>query len=270
MNRSCTLVVGKGAGQRGSGVVVTSELREGQSGLNAYILCSTPRTGSTLLCELLTSTRVAGTPHSYFRSQDMATRASEWGLLDRGTFEYTAYLDAVRNRTATPNGIVGLRVMWGTLDEILGELRGHDDDRSDVAVLEAALGRLRFVHLYRHDVVGQAISLYRAEQTDYWHSTQPQEPKQAAAYDFREISERVDSLRNDHAAWREWFRSEDITQLSVSYEELDAEPVRTAAQVLEHLGLPTAVHTMSAPSRKLADETTRQWRERFVNESGAS
>ena len=156
------------------------------------------------------------------------------------------------------------------LDEILGELRGNDDDRSDVAVLEAALGRLRFVHLYRHDVVGQAISLYRAEQTDYWHSTQPQEPKQTAAYDFQEISERVDSLRNDQAAWREWFRSEDITPLSVSYEELDAEPVRTAAQVLEYLGLPTAGHAMSAPSKKLADETIRQWRESFVNESGDS
>ena len=249
---------------------MTNEPREGQSGLNAYILCSTPRTGSTLLCELLTSTRVAGTPHSYFRSQDMATRASEWGLLDRGTFKYTDYLDAFRNRTATPNGVVGLRVMWGTLDEILRELRSNDDDRSDVAVLEAAFGRLRFVHLNRHDVVGQAISLYRAEQTDYWHSTQPQEPKQAAAYDFQEISERVDSLRNDDAAWRDWFRSEDIAPLSVSYEELDAEPVRTAGQVLEYLGLPTAGHAMSAPSRKLADETTRQWRERFVNESGAS
>ena len=179
-------------------------------------------------------------------------------------------MDAVRNRTATPNGIVGLRVMWGTLDEILGELRGHDDDRSDEAVLEAALGRVAFVHLHRHDVVGQAISLYRAEQTDYWHSTQPQERKRTAAYDFREISERVDSLGNDHAAWREWFRSEDITPLSVSYEELDAESVRTATQVLEHLGLPTAGRAMSAPSQKLADETTRQWRERFVNESGAS
>ena len=200
----------------------------------------------------------------------MATRASEWGLLGRGTLEYAAYLDAVRNRTATPNGVVGLRVMWGTLDEILGELRSNDDDRSDVAVLEAAFGRLRFVHLNRHDVVGQAISLYRAEQTDYWHITQPQEPKQAAAYDFQEISERVDSLRNDDAAWRDWFRSEDIAPLSVSYEELDAEPVRTAGQVLEYLGLPTAGHAMSAPSRKLADETTRRWRERFVNESSAS
>ena len=38
----------------------------------------------------------------------------------------------------------------------------------------------------------------------------------------------------------------------------------------DYLGLPTASHAMSAPSRKLADETTRQWRERFVNERGAS
>ena len=237
--------------------------------MNAYFLCSTPRSGSTLLCELLTSTGVAGTPHSYFRSQDMATRASKWGLLDRGTFDYAAYLDAVRNRTVTANGVVGLRVMWGTLDDILGELRGNDDDRSDVAVLEAAFGRLRFVHLNRHDVIGQAISLYRAEQTGYWHSTQPEKPQRAVAYDFDEISKRVDTLRKDDAAWRDWFRSEDVTPLSVSYEDLDAEPTRTAAQVLQYLGLPIAGHAMSAPNQKLADATTRLWRERFVSESSA-
>ena len=36
---------------------------------NSYIICSTPRTGSTLLCSLLRATNVAGIPESYFRSQ---------------------------------------------------------------------------------------------------------------------------------------------------------------------------------------------------------
>jgi hypothetical protein len=37
---------------------------------SSYLLCGTPRTRSTLLCGLLTSTGVAGCPESYFRQPD--------------------------------------------------------------------------------------------------------------------------------------------------------------------------------------------------------
>lgn len=35
-----------------------------------YILCATPRTGSTYLCSLLKSSGVAGVPESYRRRRD--------------------------------------------------------------------------------------------------------------------------------------------------------------------------------------------------------
>jgi len=37
------------------------------SSINAYLICGTPRTGSTLLCDLLRATGIAGRPESYFR-----------------------------------------------------------------------------------------------------------------------------------------------------------------------------------------------------------
>jgi len=50
------------------------------STIDAYLICGTPRTGSTLLSDLLRSTGVAGRPDSYFRLQDQLAWAERWHL----------------------------------------------------------------------------------------------------------------------------------------------------------------------------------------------
>lgn len=44
------------------------------------ILCGTPRSGSTLLCGLLTAAGRMGAPDSFFRRQILTWWAQEWGL----------------------------------------------------------------------------------------------------------------------------------------------------------------------------------------------
>ncbi|HEX6473857.1 MAG TPA: Stf0 family sulfotransferase, partial [Candidatus Limnocylindria bacterium] len=64
----------------------------------SYLLCGTPRTGSTLLCGLLTSTGVAGRPESYFRQPDEHARARRLGVpvAGDGSFDYRRFVRAVR------------------------------------------------------------------------------------------------------------------------------------------------------------------------------
>ena len=50
---------------------------EGSGMFDAYIICGTPRTGSTLLCKLLASTGTSGDPHSFYRRQDLPEWAEE-------------------------------------------------------------------------------------------------------------------------------------------------------------------------------------------------
>src|SRR5205814_9813031 len=59
-------------------VSVTVSASVDSSGIDAYLLCGTPRTGSTLLCGLLRSTDVAGRPESYFRLPDEQAWADRW------------------------------------------------------------------------------------------------------------------------------------------------------------------------------------------------
>jgi hypothetical protein len=92
--------------------------------------------------------------------------------------------------------------MWGTMERIVDGL-DESPPRRDLDVLVDALGPLRMVHLGRDDVVGQAVSWARAEQTGYW-----QEGDRSAAlarFDFGQVADLVRTIREHNAAWSTWF-----------------------------------------------------------------
>lgn len=87
--------------------------------LDAYFICATPRTGSSLLCGLLASTGVAGRPESYFRTEDQPVWAARWGIADPcGRGDYGEFLRCARLEGTTENGVFAARVMWGTLGNL--------------------------------------------------------------------------------------------------------------------------------------------------------
>ena len=135
---------------------------------SGYILCATPRTGSTLLCSLLSSTDVLGRPESYFREPDEVAWARRFALPTAGqrARNYEALVQAVRAFATAANGVFAARVMWGSIERMVLGLE-KPADQTDLAMLEGALGRLTFVHLTRRDVAAQAVSWARAEQTGY-------------------------------------------------------------------------------------------------------
>ena len=86
----------------------------------SYIICTTPRSGSTLLCKLLASTSKAGDPHSFYhRAEYMREWAAKWGLPDPETVSRrdfdVAYLAAAvaAGKGGTP--IFGMRLQQGYL-----------------------------------------------------------------------------------------------------------------------------------------------------------
>src|SRR5882757_2118397 len=97
----------------------------------SYLVCATPRSGSTLLCEALNSTGVAGVaeeyfealrqtghprrPQEYFKGVDDPTIAEHLGEYaradDTGTDplwsrkDYEPYFESVLEKGTTPNGV---------------------------------------------------------------------------------------------------------------------------------------------------------------------
>ena len=221
-----------------------------------------------MLCGLLASTGVAGKPESYFRVPDVLGYAQRWALdvEPDGSLSFRDFVRAAVAAGSTANGVFGARVMWGTMDDIVQNLRGTDGDASepDRAILERALGRTRFVHLRREDVLAQAVSWTRAEQTGYWQESDSVVGGPAPRFDHAMIDRSLDLIRRHTALWRGWFEAQGVTPLSVSYEELVTDVTGVTRSILRWLGLDPGVgHAPTPATHRQADDLNAEWIERY-------
>jgi LPS sulfotransferase NodH len=243
--------------------------------VDSYLICGTARTGSTLLCGLLESTGVAGHPESYFRQPDEQSWAARWDIARRsdGGFSYADYVQAALAEGRTANGVFAARIMWGTLEEMIARLAETypESAAADVALLNRAFGRTRLVYLRRGDVLAQAVSWLRAEQTDVWFQADRHEqaqPEQEPHFDPGRIRELVQLIGEHNAAWREWFASAGVRPHPVKYEHLDADPAGVTRGILDFLGLDLPPgREILARHRRLADELNAEWIERYLAEA---
>jgi LPS sulfotransferase NodH len=237
--------------------------------IDSYLLCATPRSGSTLLCGLLRSTGVAGRPESYFRREDRDAYAAGWGVPRSagGALDVAAFVRAAVTAGSTPNGVFGARIMWGTMTELTDALASVDPGgaESPLARLTAAFGRPRFLHLHRTDTLAQAVSWARAEQTHFWHpgdevTVGGDEPR----FDRDLIARLVDTIDAHEAAWRAWFENEGVSPHEIAYEDLAADPVGVTQSVLDLLGLVLpADRAITVSDRRQADALNADWVARF-------
>jgi trehalose 2-sulfotransferase len=231
---------------------------------SSYLLCGTPRTGSTLLCSLLSSTGVAGHPESYFREPDHRTWAGRFGVgvTAEGDFDYVDFVRGAVRAGTTGNGVFAARIMWGTMHLLVEGLRGHIGGHSDVDVLERALGPLRFVHLERLDVVAQAVSWARAEQTGFWQ--EGDKSRAMAEPDLDQVERLVTTIHEHNQAWRAWFAAQAVEPLALTYESLVANPGETVMKVLDLVGAAPPVDwvPVSRPERQ-ADSLSAEWVRRY-------
>ena len=239
--------------------------------IDSYLICTTPRTGSTLLCGLMASTKVAGQPESYFRKPDEQLWAARWDIARSvdGTFEYSEFVRAVLAAGRTDNGVFAARIMWGTLDHLVDTLGSvyPAPVRGDYDLLNLAFGQTCFIHLHRDDVLAQAVSWHRAEQTNVWHQTDQEEskqPEQNPHFDFDQICKLVQTIEEHNSAWRAWFASIGTQPHTVRYEDLDADPVGVTCEILDFLGLKLPPgRLIKSRHRRLADELNTQWIDRY-------
>jgi trehalose 2-sulfotransferase len=164
---------------------------------SSYLVCATPRSGSTLVCQALKETGVAGRPEEYFEalehsgqprkpeeyfdavddpsilnqlsrlgdSGEQRSRSSVW---DRTS--YDRYLEWTFEQGTTSNGVFGAKLMWGYLGDFVSLVRSIPEyrDLPLAELLPAVFPDLTFVRVLRANKVRQAVSLWKAIQTATW------------------------------------------------------------------------------------------------------
>lgn len=245
---------------------------------DAYIICATPRSGTTLLCDLLTDSGVAGCPDSFFRQQSLRWWADELGVpVDGWQGEWgfdRRYVTAVLQKGTCHTPHFGMRLMWtqvGNLTHRLAHI--YPGLPSDKALIEAAFGNTCFIHLTRTDKVAQAISRIKAEQTGLWHrhadgrERERVKPAQPARYDPKTVANQVAEYEQHDAAWLTWFDQQGIRPITITYEALSEDPQATLAYLLQTLGQePKIAHTIHPKTKKLADSHSLGWAARYNQE----
>ena len=261
--------------------------------LRSYLVCATPRSGSTLLCHLLAQTGLAGRPEEYFealRHSGIPRRPAEYfdperhaNIIERLAFRempdgavhepsplwrperYDEYLAWAIEQGTTPNGVFGAKLMWGYLGDFADLLRGIDGN-AGLAVpdlLGRAFGDPRYVQITREDKVRQAVSLWKAVQTQAWRQEADGERRAAIApaFSFRAINFLVRQLTAHDASWDAYFLGLGIEPLKLTYEELAEAPEPVVRRVLEHIGIDVPRELeLEAPRLKVqADERSEEW-----------
>jgi LPS sulfotransferase NodH len=222
----------------------------------SYMICSLPRSGSSLLCEALANTLHAGMPAEYFNP----------GIVDR--FErrwkvdsFDGYRRELLARKTSPNGVFGLKVHWGQYVRYFEGLEPA-----------SIFPNLHFVLIRREDRLRQAISWVRARQTGDWSAfwKDPGAPGHAE-FDRDEIEKSLRRLERDEASWDDFFERHAIATHRLSYEELADHREPTLLKIFEFLGvvLPEGFRFDPPALERQSDQLSDEWVARYLAETAS-
>jgi len=222
--------------------------------LRTILICTHPRSGSTLLGEALYFAGGLGCPLEYFHAGFRPALAARWGC--RGLWDYG---QAVHRWRTDPSGTLSVKLFWRDVAELAGELQpGRFDDlherppeatspetyREIAGLLAPLFPAVDYIHLVRRDRVRQAVSAAAAVQTGVWRQI-PQMGERAEAappsFDYATIERLIAYADFCHHHWRRLFAAIGAVPYSLAYEDLTRDHDATVRAVLDHLGSAAAV-----------------------------
>lgn len=231
----------------------------------SYLICATPRCGGYLLFEALENTGLAGIPGEYF--WDDKEWSKKWGATD-----YTDFLNKVKEKSTTSNGVFGTKLMWGYFDRFISQVlqtpQFKDRSLSPYAVLTELFPNLNYIWIMRRDKVRQAVSLWKGLQTCIWWQRIgdpiPELDKEPE-YNFKAIDYLIQEIIFHEAAWQEYFTRYNITPFTVIYEDFVPYYEETALRILEWLKISYPEDLVFGERRllKQADSVSEEWVQRY-------
>lgn len=268
----------------------------------SYLVCATPRSGSTLVCKALTQTGVAGKPEEYFealRHSGIPRRPEEYfiGVEDPSIIDhlreragaatppeqaplwsratYDRYLEWSIEEGTTGNGVFGAKLMWGYFRDFESLLRTIPAYRQVplADLLPTVFPNLRYVRVVRASKVRQAVSLWKAVQTEEWSQQFADEAVKGAStlengpplrFNYKAIDHLIDKLIAEEAFWDSFFEHCRIRPIMVLYENFASDYQRSTLRLMDRLGLPVPDGVnLVPPLRQQSDDINDDWVRRY-------
>ncbi len=221
-----------------------------------YVIYFTPRSGSTWLTALIESAGGCGSPGEFFNPRLMRQTASLVGAQN-----LQDYIHLVTRRSGI-DGVFGCEVTSGHLHAVFR------DDREFLDLLRPTAS----LFLIREDIVAQAVSASRLEQTGVAHKigdfTEGRvEPN--FRYSHRQIHNYLGRLLFMEKQLEGFFQRQNTKPLRMSYERLTSQsPQDIILRVASHIGVsPKNLNNLESQHKKIGDALSEEYIARFRSEN---
>lgn len=212
-----------------------------------YFLGSSPRSGSTIVAEVLRTFGAFGRIDEFVSD---ATRAL-W----------------------EPRGIDYLQDCLSRHDGPLAGLKVHFQEFLAILMSSAwtMMGEPRFLYLSRDDKLGQAISFVRAIQT-YRFSSADFNLAIKPRYDYEAILRALDFILDQEHGWNAYFAARGLTPYRFTYERFLRNPEEVCAEIAAYLDVqiePQKIDLSTFAAQIQRDASTEEWRHQFIQQTRA-
>lgn len=187
------------------------------------IILSTPRSGSTYLCDLLKSNAIC-TPHEYFQPYEyMPILADRWGCINQTTrsIDPIKYVNSLIKHRTHSSGWLGINI--------------HQKDLSVFQKYEKHFPNVlfKYIVLFRRDLIRQAISYEIASQTGSWshHFPRTKKPK----YNFEYIDSKIKEIEESNICLRDYLQKKQEHGITLIYEDLALNTEAELTRVFRHI-----------------------------------
>ena len=241
---------------------ISADLRPTKS----IIICSTGRSGSTLLSRTLSSLGCLGQPIEFFRS-DMLAKNGVTALAS----ELYPYLARVYSQGQTPNRVFSAKLHWDHLGQLLEiartdpALRSH----SDSEILSYLFPNPKFIFIRRQNLVSQAISMEISKQTGVYLILKDRKEKKGAtpgsgqplSFKPLNIYRYKQGVAGRNRSWQSFFQQNHLPFFEVVYEDLVKDFERIIRQTVEFCGvdLPQADMEIARATKKQGNQVNERW-----------
>jgi len=172
-----------------------------------YIIFFVPRSGSTLLTELLVQTGQMGNPQEWLNKNCFDMYKEKYNYNSDNIDEY---LKTLKNEQRTANDIFGMEMAHHQFKmlESIEKLWDYFDFAT------------KCIFLRRENCLEQAISLYKSRMTNVWHVRSDRVDIPQVEYNRQELMKSLKVIINEEVNLINFFRHYKIVPLMITYEEL--------------------------------------------------
>src|SRR5436305_11544080 len=203
----------------------------------SYLICATPRSGSSFLGEALRNTGLIGIPEEYFLPPNKRRWQNAWN-----TPTFSEYMAEVFRRGTSLNGVFGVKLMWGYFGQFRKQIQHLPGNRYQTTHegLNSVFPKLSYVWMRRRDKVRQAVSHAKARQTNVGIVPDEFVPKtiREPVFSFQQLHFMVRELETHDVAWQRYFATHGIRPYTVFYEDFVGYYEETVLNIMRYLSIP--------------------------------